>query len=427
MFPPPPHVVEDTFAAHSATVPRIQGPLMSLRILHVISSVNPEGGGPIEGLTRLAGVHQRLGRTVEVACLDDPDAPWVRDFPIPCHALGPGGFGNYKYCERLLPWLKANHGRFDVVFVNGIWQYHAFAVWRALRNTGTPYFVFLHGMLDPWFKKKYPIKHLKKWLFWPWSEYRILRDAASVLFTCENERLLARRSFPLYQCKEYVVNYGTAAPPPAADRQIDAFTQRFPELKGRRVLIFLGRVHEKKGADLLFHAFARHIESVPERMKGVHLLMVGPNDHPYGRAMAALAAQLGIADHVTWAGMLKGDLKWGALRTSEAFILPSHQENFGIAVAEAMACGLPVLISKQVNIWREIVAAGAGYAESDDVAGTIKLIGRWIDTPGDEWRSMSRLAAQCFTDRFSIERTAESVMHAYELHAASGNKLTFAR
>lgn len=410
-----------------AAVPRIQGSLMSIRFLHVISSVNPEGGGPVEGLIRLAGVHQRSGRSVEVACLDAPDAPWVRDFPLPCHALGPGHLGNYKYSRRLVPWLRANHGRYDAVFVDGIWQYHAFAVWRAVSKTATPYFVFPHGMLDPWFKKAYPVKHLKKSIFWPWSEYRLLRDAAAVLFTCEDERLLARQSFPLYRCNEFVVNYGTASPPAEPDRQIAAFTERFPALKGRRVLIFLGRIHEKKGVDLLLRAFARQIEIDPARMSGVHLLVVGPNDHAYGRTMAALVAQLDIADRVTWAGMLKGDIKWGALRASDAFILPSHQENFGIAVAEAMACGLPVLISKQVNIWREIVEARAGYAELDDIPGTVDLLERWLATPSDEWSAMSARATRCFTDRFSIERTAESVLGIYNMHAAGSNQPTFAR
>ena len=179
---------------------------MSLRILHVISSVNPSGGGPIEGLKRIASVDVECGRSVEVVCLDAPSDDWVKGFPVPCHALGPGTIGNYRYSAKLVPWLRANRHRYDAVFVNGIWQYHTFAAWRALSGTETPYFVFTHGMLDPWFKRRYPLKHLKKWVFWPWSEYRVLRDAAAVLFTCENERLLAKESFWLYRCKESVIS-----------------------------------------------------------------------------------------------------------------------------------------------------------------------------------------------------------------------------
>lgn len=394
------------------------GKRMSIRILHVISSVNPAGGGPVEGLKRLAAVHQRFGRSVEVVCLDNEDDEWVRNFPLKCYALGPTKLGKYRYSSRLVPWLRQHGGSYDAVFVNGIWQYHAFATWRALHGAATPYFVFLHGMLDPWFKKEYPLKHLKKWVFWPWSEYRILRDAAAVLFTCESERILARQSFWLYRCAEYVVNYGTASPPDCVEEQLFAFRTRFPDLNGKRLLLFLGRVHEKKGADLLFRAFARHIERRPVESAGVQIVMVGPNEHDYGEKMRRLVEVLGIKDRVTWAGMLTGDLKWGALRSAEAFVLPSHQENFGIAVAEAMGCGVPVLISKQVNIWKEIVGDGAGYAEDDTVEGTERLIEQWLSTEPSEWQAMGARARSSFNSRFVIERTAESVMAAYGRHHA---------
>ena len=132
--------------------------------------------------------------------------------------------------------------------------------------------------------------------------------------------------------------------------------------------------------------------------------------------MQALAQELGLAQHVFWTGMLRGELKWGAFRAADAFILPSHQENFGIAVAEALACGVPVLISNQVNIWREIDASGAGLVEPDDLAGTRRLIERWLDQPQAAWQAMKTRAAQCFHERFLIDRTFESVMAAMALH-----------
>ena len=89
---------------------------------------------------------------------------------------------------RLLSWLRENATRYDAVIVNGIWQYHSYATWLALHRSETPYFVFTHGMLDPWFKRRHPLKHLKKWLYWPWADYRVLRDAQAVIFTCEEER-----------------------------------------------------------------------------------------------------------------------------------------------------------------------------------------------------------------------------------------------
>src|SRR5262249_6303466 len=133
----------------------------------------------------------------------------------------------------------AHAAAFDAVVVNGLWQYHGFGTRLALRRLDMPYHVFTHGMLDPWFKRAYPLKHLKKWLYWPWAEYRVLRDAAGVLFTSEEERLLARQSFWLYHAKEHVVAYGTSAPPQNGDALREAFLATHPQLRGKRIVLFL--------------------------------------------------------------------------------------------------------------------------------------------------------------------------------------------
>ena len=167
---------------------------LRMKILRSIHSVNPALGGPIESVRQSSAVLMRRGHEVEIISLDAPTDPWVRDCPMPVHALGPGR-GSYGYAPRFSRWIRERHAKYDAVIVQGIWQYSSFGVWRALRGTPTPYFVFPHGMLDPWFKRTYPLKHLKKLLYWPWAEYRVLRDAAAVLFTSEEERRLARESF----------------------------------------------------------------------------------------------------------------------------------------------------------------------------------------------------------------------------------------
>lgn len=389
---------------------------MGFRILHCISSVNPVGGGPIEGVKQLSGVNLRQGHSVEVVSLDDPASPYLKSFPLKCHAMGPG-ISSYAYSSRIVPWLKANHHNYDAVIVNGIWQYHSFAAWRALQGTKTPYFVYTHGMMDPWFKRTYPLKHLKKWLYWPWGEYRVLRDATAVLFTCEEERRLARQSFWLYHADEYVVNYGTSAPPGDPVQQRQGFLNQFPHLAGKRCLLFLGRMHEKKGPDLLLAAFAQALAQLkPDQTHHLHLVMAGPADDAYGAQLKAMAQSLGLVDRITWTGMVSGDLKWGAFRTAEAFILPSHQENFGIAVAEALACALPVLISNQVNIWREVQQAGGGVVDTDDLDGTRRLIDRWVLSDPEQWATMRRQAQACFNNRFVIERSAESFVSAMAIY-----------
>lgn len=392
-----------------------------MRFLHCISTLDPAGGGPREALRLRLLALTALGHESEVACLDAKNAPWLAgQFPALVHALGPPRWGNYRYSSQWRPWVQANHSRFDAVIINGLWQYNGFGTRRALPQ-GFPYFVFPHGMLDPWFKRHYPFKHLKKWLYWPWADYRMLRDARAVCFTSEQERLLARESFWLYRCNQVVVNYGTAGPTGDVGQQQARLAERFPHLRGKRCLLFLGRVHEKKGPGLLFQAFAEVLARLPpETTQGVHLVLAGPNDHAYGRQMADLAVRLGLQDRVTWTGMIEGDLKWGAFHAAEAFILPSHQENFGIAVAEALACGVPVLISDQVNIWREIAEDRAGFVASDDIPGTASLITRWLETPPAEWLAMKKRAKQCYQSRFTIEQAALSLVRAAEKFGGRG-------
>ena len=378
-----------------------------MRLLHVISSIDPTGGGPMEGLRQLAPEMQRLGVEMEVATLDAPGAgDFLQDFPATVHALGPARL-KYGYAPALLPWLRENRTRFDAVIVNGLWQYHGFASWRAFAGTDTPYFVFTHGMLDPWFKRTYPLKHLKKWLYWPWAEYRLLRDAQAVVFTCEEERRLAPQSFWLYRANGVVTAYGTRQPPQDPDGALaQAFLARHPQLAGKRLLLFLSRIHEKKGCDLLLQAFARVAAAQPD----LHLVMAGPDQTGWKAELQRLAASLGIAGRITWPGMLQGDAKWGAFHAAEVFCLPSHQENFGIVVAEALACGTPVLISDKVNIWREIAEDGAGIVRNDDAQGTSEALAEWLAMPATQQDAMRRAARECFDARFRIERVAEALL-----------------
>src|SRR5207253_1199444 len=193
--------------------------------------------------------------------------------------------------RNLSAWLRERGGGYDRVIVHGIWQHLSFAVWQRYAGSPIPYYVFPHGMLDPWFKKRYPLKHIKKWLYWPWAEYRVLRDAAAVVFTCEEERLLARKSFWLYKAKERVVAYGTADPVFRASQRED-FLAKFPVLRGKQYLLFLSRIHRKKGCDLLLEAFA----AVFKRDSELHLVMAGPDSTNWRPQLEPLARNLGIGD-----------------------------------------------------------------------------------------------------------------------------------
>jgi glycosyltransferase involved in cell wall biosynthesis len=379
-----------------------------VRILHSISTVDPASGGPIEGLRQISRVNTDYGHEIEVVTSDDPNSAWVKSFPHPVHALGPG-YTSYVYTPRLIPWLRANAKRFDCVVVNGIWGYNLYAVSRALRGR-VPYYVYTHGMLDPWFKYRYPLKHLKKWLFWPWGMYTPLREAHAVLFTCDEERILARDSFWLYDCNEVVVRYGTPGIPNPSHDYATAFVGRYPGLENKRRFVFLGRVHPKKGADLLIRAIAELARDGVWDSSTMRLVMAGPVDGRYAAMLMALASRLRVDESIVWTGMLHGDDKWGALQCAEAFVLPSHQENFGIAVAEALSCGVPVLLSRSVNIWREIIDDGAGLADDDTVRGCASLLSRWLRL-GDEARlAFGKRARQSFETHYTIKRAAVSLL-----------------
>lgn len=377
-----------------------------MKILHVTSSLDPRGGGVAEALRQLAPALVRQGHHTEIATLDTPGSPWLAAFPAPVRALGPART-SYRYAAGLPPWLRAHRGEFDCVISHGMWQHHGFAVWRHWRG---PRFLYTHGMLDPWFARAYPLKHLKKSLYWPWAEYRILRTADAVFFTCEEERRLARESFRLYRAHEAICPLGIEEPPgdPAVLRE--KFLAVFPALRGRRLILFLGRIAPKKGCDLLLRAF----EALGASHPGAALVMAGPGEPAYTDELRRLAPASGASVH--WLGMVSGDAKWGALHAAEAFILPSHQENFGIAVVEALACGKPVLISDKVNIWREIRSDGAGSVDTDDDAGTARLLASWLDLPPAGRAAAAARARACYEHRYQIDRAAAHLVGQLRRH-----------
>jgi glycosyltransferase involved in cell wall biosynthesis len=378
-----------------------------MRILHIIATLDPASGGPSESVRTLMGF-AIIGYTGEVVTLDAPGAPFLKDLPFPVHALGPVNM-TYSFSPRLYRWLKANYKRFDGVVVNGLWNFCGLAAWTVLAGK-KPYMVFSHGMLDPYFKRAFPLKHLKKWVYWLLAEYWILRSAYRVLFTTREESELARQSFWLHRWNGYVVPYGCSRPPTGKDAVCEAFYQRMPEMRGKRFMLYLGRIHRKKGCDLLIQSFAKHAGLDPD----LHLVMAGPDQQGWSATLQQIAAEYRLTDRVHWPGMVKGDAKWGAFYACEVFILPSHQENFGIAVAEALACGKAVLLADKVNIAPQIARDGCGLMEEDTQNGTDALIRKWMTMPAEDRRAMERQALLTFHERYDMEENAITIIRLFE-------------
>ena len=216
--------------------------------------------------------YAQVGDSMEIVCQDTPDSAFLRDFPCPVHALGQRWLGRYGLSPRLWKWLGASVGRFDGVVVQGIWTFPGVAVRYAARRAEKPYCVFPHGALDPWFNRTYPRKHLKKLIYWP-VQYPVLRDAHAVFFTSAKEPDLAKTSFQPSRWNAVLFPNGIYEPDGDPEAELEVFYRLLPALRQRPFLLFLARIHEKKGCDMLIEAFARVAASVPD----VDLVMAGPD------------------------------------------------------------------------------------------------------------------------------------------------------
>ncbi|RVU83413.1 glycosyltransferase [Leucothrix sargassi] len=375
-----------------------------MKILRVISSVNPENGGPINGLVNSSRELLKLGHSIDVACLDSPSAPWVDSFEFNIHCFS-GQLGTLKYSKKLDFWLERFICNYDVVIIHGLWQYHSYKTAAFCKKKNIPYVVFTHGMLDPWFNESQLLKKIKKNIYWKLFEKNTINNASTVLFTSEEEKLLARRSFKPYFPSETVVSYGS--PLPVFEKKVceNKFLTMFPALVGKRVMLFLSRINEKKGIDILVDSLTR-VDNFPENFV---LAIAGPDSNGLKKKLVQHISKLGLSNKIVWLGMLKDEVKWGAYYSSDAFILPSHQENFGIVVAEALSTSTPVLITNKVNIWREIQSSGAGIVGDDNIDGITSILSKWFGMDAIEKSQMSQAALDCYKVNFSIDSAARDL------------------
>jgi glycosyltransferase involved in cell wall biosynthesis len=358
--------------------------------------MNPKMGGVVEAVNQAAINFNKNLHQMDVLTFDESDADWIKSQKN-YRIIGIGkGHTSYAFNLRYIQWLLNHAKEYNFIILDGLWQFHIVGGY-ILKLLKIPFGVYTHGMLDPYFNEN-KLKYLKKLPFWLFIERNVIAFANVTLFTCEEEKLLAQNSFPFYCSTPKIATLGVNLPSPFNSNLNTQFHDKYPHLKDKRLGLFLSRINKKKGIDLLLQAFAK-LDHLPDDFD---LVIAGP-DHDHMKISLMKLCPKHLTKRIHWVGMLTGDIKWGAYQVANCFILPSHQENFGIVVAEALSTGTPVLITNKVNIWREIEAAKAGLVENDDVEGITKLLNQWFKLTAEEKRDMASKAKKCYQNNFSIE------------------------
>jgi glycosyltransferase involved in cell wall biosynthesis len=297
--------------------------------------------------------------------------------------------------------LKARIEKSDVVHIHALWEEPQHLAAQLARRVGIPYVITPHGMLDPWSLSQ---KKWKKRLYMAWRLRSNLNRAAALHFTTETEKNLVGRL--------------KLAPPgiiePIGLDQSDfaqlpprgTFRARYPAIGDRPVLLFLSRLHYKKGLDLLVPAFARLTD------RSAVLVIAGPDSDGYRAVVERMVADEGVADRVIFTGMLWNADRFAALADADLFVLSSYQENFGIVVIEALAAGTPAIISDQVNLWPDVTSAGAGAVLPMDLDRWVAELDRWLADP-ELRRDAAEKGRRLVRERYDWDRIAQNWVGHY--------------
>src|SRR5258705_6552250 len=338
-----------------------------MRVLHVIPSVAERSGRPGQPIIPMCRSLQEQGIEVLIASTnaglsDDQISTGVQvNYKGVPAIFFPAQLGDsFKYSRPLRVWLDAKVKDFDIVHIHAVFNHACVTAARACRNHDVPYVVRPLGSLDPWSMKQKP---LRKMLYWHFAARRMLQDASMVHYTSPAEQQATEQSLKL--------NHGRVVPlgidqenesTPLDTRRLDHV---FPELAKHPYVLVLSRLLPTKGIDVLLDAFLALAKQ--NGFADWRLVLAGEGPSDYVTALKREARAQGRADAVLFPGWLEGETKNTVVRHASLLALPSYHESFGLCVIEALACGVPVLVSPQVPLADEIETAGAGW-----VAGVAK-------------------------------------------------------
>ena len=325
----------------------------------MIPSISPLRGGPSFVVQAMAKGLAGQGWDIHVATTDD-DGPHRSDVPLGCpirqgavtYCHFPRQTRFYTFSWPMSRWLAEHVRDYDLVHIHALFSFPLMSSSYWAARHGVPYVIRPLGTLSTWgLTNRRPL--LKRASI-RWIDGPAVHQAAAVHYTSEQEREEASAVI--------AAGYSVVIPNPV-DLDFDRaaawsgwLPSRYPELAGKRTILFLSRLDPTKGLDILLPAFALLRARVPD----VSLVLAGSGDPAFVRGLHELAAKLGIEADVVWTDFLAGEQKRAAMAHASVFVLPSYSENFGVAAAEALACGLPTIVSDRVGIHREVSAAGAG-------------------------------------------------------------------
>jgi glycosyltransferase involved in cell wall biosynthesis len=342
-----------------------------MKVLHVISSIDMQAGGTTAALVALASPQAQAGLDVTVAStFGDSNgttaAEMLRSSGVKVELIGPAK-GKLQRHPELSAKMQSLVREADVVHIHALWEEIMHVAAREAHRQGKGYVVTPHGMLDPWSLRQ--SKWVKR-LYLAWRLRANLNRADAIHFTSEIERDLVRRLG--LKPASVVVPNGLQLEEFEKLPAKGTFRSRYPEIGERRIVLFMSRLHPKKGLELLVPAFAN------AGVEDAVLVIAGPGAAEYREQIERRVGEENLAGRVVFTGMLHGAERIAALVDADLFVLPSYQENFGIVVIEALAAGCPVVISDQVNIHREISAAGVGGVVPLEVDALAREIKRWM-------------------------------------------------
>ncbi len=399
-----------------------------MKVLHVIPSIAAVRGGPTQVVLNLARALRDRGVEVEIATTNDSGAT-VLDVPLaqrsdyqglpvwffprfggerPGVALG--GDRGFLFSGPWTRWLWQNLRHYDVLDHHYLFSYGPSCAAAIARWQRIPYTVRTMGQLAPWALAQ---SRRKKQLYSALLERRNLNRAAAVHCTSDGEAQDARNFGVTAPTLVLPLGVRAGSPIPEAGRQL---RQRYGIPAERPIVLFLSRLHYKKRPELLIAALCRLHARLPDQP--FHLLLAGSAaEASYETSLRQQVSQAGLGDRVTFAGFLAGAEKDLALQGSDLFALPSYAENFGIAVAEALAVGLPVVVTPEVQIAPEIAAAGAGLTVAGEAAAWQAALSQLLANP-QQRQDLGARGRELAAQRYSWDAIAQQLAAAYGAIAA---------